>query len=90
MAGKAVMEDAKADLLDMMYNELTAEDRAEMDQEDIDYADMMYNREEWFKLMYIDMMFPPDDVLARCEVMRDFGKQRGTDLDSMWIDVKTS
>lgn len=48
------------------------------------------DREEWFKDMYIDMMFPPEDVLARCGVMRDFGKRRSTDLDSMWIDVKTS
>ncbi len=43
-----------------------------------------------FKEMYIDMMFPPPDVLARCGVMRDFGIKRNTDLDSMWIDVKTA
>lgn len=43
-----------------------------------------------FKQMYIDMMFPPEDVLARCSVMRDFGAKMNTALDSMWIDVKTS
>lgn len=42
-----------------------------------------------FKDMYIDMLFPSDDVLARCGVMRDFGKKMSTELDSMWIDVKT-
>ncbi|MCM1368453.1 MAG: ABC transporter substrate-binding protein [Roseburia sp.] len=43
-----------------------------------------------FKQMYIDMIFPPADVLARCSVMRDFGAKMNTELDSMWIDVKTS
>lgn len=44
---------------------------------------------EGFKQMYIDMMFPSAEVLSRCGVMRDFGIKRNTDLDSMWIDVKT-
>lgn len=43
-----------------------------------------------FKQMYIDMIFPPEEVLARCSVMRDFGAKMNTALDSMWIDVKTS
>ena len=47
------------------------------------------DKEPWFKEMYIDMLFPPEDVLARCGVMRDFGKKWSTELDSMWIDVKT-
>ncbi|MDE7107545.1 MAG: extracellular solute-binding protein, partial [Clostridiales bacterium] len=47
------------------------------------------DKEEWFKDMYIDMLFPSEDVLARCGVMRDFGKKWSTELDSMWIDVKT-
>ncbi len=41
-----------------------------------------------FKQMYIDMMFPSESVLARCGVMRDFGKSMNTALDSMWIDVR--
>ncbi|MCX4314406.1 MAG: extracellular solute-binding protein, partial [Clostridia bacterium] len=41
-----------------------------------------------FKQMYIDMMFPSESVLARCGVMRDFGKAMNTALDSMWIDVR--
>lgn len=44
---------------------------------------------EGYKQMYVDMMFPPADVLARCGVMRDFGMKMSTALDSMWIDVKT-
>ncbi len=47
------------------------------------------DKEDWFKDMYIDMMFPSKDVLRRCGVMRDFGKKWSTELDSMWIDVKT-
>ncbi|MCH5155102.1 MAG: extracellular solute-binding protein [Clostridiales bacterium] len=47
------------------------------------------DKEDWFKDMYLEMMFPSQDVLARCGVMRDFGKKWSTELDSMWIDVKT-
>ena len=39
--------------------------------------------------MYIDALFPPADVLARCGVMRDCGLKLSVDLASMWIDVKT-
>lgn len=75
MAGKRVMEDAKAAL---------------EEDDGTDDESVLFGKEPWFKDMYIDMMFPPMDVLARCGVMRDFGKARCTDLDSMWIDVKTS
>ncbi|MDE7463576.1 MAG: extracellular solute-binding protein [Clostridiales bacterium] len=42
-----------------------------------------------FKDMYIDTLFPTDEVLSRCEVMRDCGVKKSVDLASMWIDVKT-
>ncbi len=74
MAGKTVMEEAKAAL---------------EEDDGTDEESVLYGKEQWFKRMYIDMMFPPEDVLARCGVMGDFGKARSTDLDSMWIDVKT-
>ncbi|MDE7406155.1 MAG: extracellular solute-binding protein [Clostridiales bacterium] len=70
MASKAVMEDAKAALID-------------------DEDGFFEDKEDWFKDMYIDMLFPSEQVLARCGVMRDFGKKWSTELDSMWIDVKT-
>lgn len=70
MASKAVMEDAKAALIE-------------------DEDGFFEDKEDWFKDMYIDMLFPPEDVIARCGVMRDFGKKWSTELDSMWIDVKT-
>lgn len=89
MAVKAVMDDAKDDLEHIMRSELTPEEKDEMEKDEIEYAEMMYSRPDWFKDMYIDMMFPPEDVLARCGVMRDFGKKWSTELDSMWIDVKT-
>lgn len=55
-------------------------------EEDESFEDDYY---EGYKQMYIDMMFPPEDVLARSGVMRDFGIKMNTELDSMWIDVKT-
>ena len=70
MAVKAVMDDAKAALIE-------------------DEDGFFEDKEPWFKDMYIDMMFPSEQVLARCGVMRDFGKKWSTELDSMWIDVKT-
>ena len=74
MASKAVMDDA----------------RAAFDEDDgTDEESIFYGREKWFKQMFIDMMFPSDEILARCAVMRDFGKKWSTELDSMWIDVKT-
>lgn len=60
--------------------------KADLEEDDEFFADYY----DGFKEMYIDMMFPSADVLARCEVMRDFGIKRNTDLDSMWIDVKTA
>ena len=70
MAVKAVMDDAKAALIE-------------------DEDGFFEDKEPWFKDMYIDMMFPSEQVLSRCGVMRDFGKKWSTELDSMWIDVKT-
>ncbi len=43
-----------------------------------------------FKDMYVEMVFPSAETLARCGIMRDFGVKWSTELDSMWIDVKTS
>ena len=54
--------------------------------DDDEFEDGYY---EGYKQMYIDMMFPPPEVIARCGVMRDFGIKMNTELDSMWIDVKT-
>lgn len=42
-----------------------------------------------YKDMYLEMMFPSQDTLNRCGIMRDFGIKKNTELDSMWIDVKT-
>lgn len=42
-----------------------------------------------FKQMYMDMMFPPKEVLARCGIMRDFNEYND-DLINMWQDVKSS
>ncbi len=75
MASASVMADAKA--------ALEEDDGSDEDS-------VFFEKDDWFKDMYIDMLFPPEDVLARCGVMRDFGKAWSTELDSMWIDVKTT
>lgn len=75
----------------MASAEVMADAKAALEEDDgTDEESELYDKPEWFKQMYIDMLFPPDDVLARCAVMRDFGKKWSTELDSMWIDVKTS
>ncbi len=75
----------------MASAEVMADAKAALEGDDgTDEESVLYDKPEWFKQMYIDMLFPPDDVLARCAVMRDFGKKWSTELDSMWIDVKTS
>ena len=75
----------------MASAEVMADAKAALEEDDgTDEESVLYDKPEWFKQMYIDMLFPPDDVLARCAVMRDFGKKWSTELDSMWIDVKTS
>ena len=55
-------------------------------EEDDEFEDGYY---EGYKQMYLDMMFPSQEVLSRCGIMRDFGIKMNTELDSMWIDVKT-
>ena len=44
---------------------------------------------EGFEDMYIDMMFPSDETLERCAIMRDFG-DKTADLKEMWANAKAS
>lgn len=60
-----------------------------LDYDEEDSESMFYETSEEFRNMYIDMVFPTPEVLARCEIMRDFGKFN-FELDGMWIDVKTA
>lgn len=41
---------------------------------------------EGFKEMYVDMMFPSEETLKRCAIMKDFGEYNEA-LDEMWTDV---
>ncbi len=63
------------------------EAKAELEADEDGFFDGTF---DGFKNMYIDMMFPPAEVLARCGVMRDFGSDMNTRLDDMWIEVKTA
>lgn len=42
--------------------------------------------EEFFD-MYLDMLFPPDDILSRCAVMKDVEEYNAA-LDEMWLKVR--
>ena len=42
-----------------------------------------------FGEMYIDLLFPTDEVLSRCAVMKDSPKQACIEMAKMWIRVKS-
>ncbi len=69
----------------MSLKSVMDESKRELEQDD-EFFSAYYPE---FKDMYLDTLFPPQEVLARCGVMRDCGLKKSTDLDSMWIDVKT-
>ena len=62
------------------YDELEAE-YEEMNLTDEDSV-FFGTSEEW-KRMYIDMMFPPESVLARCGQMRDYGANESAVIKAM-------
>ncbi len=41
---------------------------------------------EGFKEMYMDLLFPSDETLKRCAIMKDYGVYNQK-LDEMWMDV---
>lgn len=66
-------------------------------EENEDYEEVIYYYEmfteaegEDFGEMYIDMLFPPQDVLSRCAVMKDSDKDACIEMAVMWIRVKSS
>lgn len=69
----------------MSLKSVMDEAKLELEEDDEFFAE--YYPE--FKDMYIDTLFPPPEVLARCGVMRDCGAKKSVDLAGMWIDVKT-
>ncbi|MBR2988365.1 MAG: extracellular solute-binding protein [Clostridia bacterium] len=59
--------------------------------EDVEYYVEFFESSsgEDFGDMYIDLLFPTDEVLARCAVMKDSPKQACIDMAKMWIRVKS-
>ncbi len=43
---------------------------------------------EGFKEMYLEMVFPSEQTLKRCKIMRDFGEDMSAALDEMWTEVR--
>ncbi|MCL2675817.1 MAG: extracellular solute-binding protein [Firmicutes bacterium] len=60
--------------------------REDMEEDEDGFFD---NAPAGFREMYMDMMFPPEDVLARCRIMKDFNDLNDA-LTDMWINVKLS
>lgn len=60
--------------------------------EDIEYYLEMFETAEGddFGDMFIEMLFPSDEVLARCAVMRDSDKDACIEMAKMWIRTKAS
>ena len=57
--------------------------------EDIEYyVEFFTDTDEDFGDMYIDMLFPSDEVLSRCAVMKDSSARACVDMAKMWISVK--
>lgn len=52
-------------------------------------SDFFEGAPEGFKEMYIEMMFPTEETLKRCAIMKDFGTFNSA-LDTMWEEVKIS
>ena len=67
----------------------TEYDTKSEDAEDIEYyIDYFDGTDEDFGDMYIDMLFPSEEVLSRCAVMKDSSAKACVDMAKMWISVK--
>ncbi len=62
------------------------------EDEDVDYYVEFFSEatDDRFAQMYIDMLFPPEEVLNRCAVMTDSDKDANINMAKMWIRVKAS
>ena len=57
--------------------------------EDIEYyVDFFTDTNADFGDMYIEMLFPTDEILSRCAVMKDSSARASVDMAKMWISVK--
>ena len=57
--------------------------------EDIEYyVDFFTDTNDDFGDMYIQMLFPTDEILSRCAVMKDSSARASVDMAKMWISVK--
>ncbi len=57
--------------------------KADLEEDEDGFFEGTY---EGFKEMYMDMLFPSEETLKRCAIMKDLGTYN-YDLDEMWIDV---
>lgn len=63
--------------------------KAELDADDGSDEDSIFNgKEDWFKPMYMSMMFPSTDVINRCGVMRGYTMEMNKSLSEMWATVR--
>jgi spermidine/putrescine transport system substrate-binding protein len=67
----------------------TEYDTESEEAEDIEYyVEFFTDTDDDFGDMYIDMLFPSDEVLSRCAVMKDSSAKACVEMAKMWISVK--
>ena len=92
------VEEVANDMYDVLNVALEVQRNGmEYDEENEDYEDVMYYAEIFdassfddFGEMFIEMLFPSDEILSRCAVMRDSDKDACIEMAKMWIRVKAS
>jgi spermidine/putrescine transport system substrate-binding protein len=67
----------------------TEYDTESEEAEDIEYyVEFFTDTDDDFGDMYIDMLFPSDEGLSRCAVMKDSSAKACVEMAKMWISVK--
>ncbi len=60
--------------------------------EDVEYYQEFFSASDFddFGEMFIEMLFPTEEILSRCAVMKDSDKEACIEMAKMWIRVKAS
>ncbi len=87
-----VATDAK-EIIELAWEEAQG-NQPEYDEElaeDVEYyLEFFEGADSDFGEMFIDMLFPSDEVLSRCAVMKDLSKDACIEMAKMWIRIKAS
>ncbi len=87
------VQDDTAEVMNTAWSLISSgEETYEGDDEDVEYYFDFFSEAEGddFGEMYISMLFPSDEILSRCAVMRDYDKRSCVETAKMWIRVKAA